>query len=103
MFDAIERLAAGDPLRAALDAATERLREERGHEEVSAAVAAARAQASDASASSEGVQRLGEGWVAEEALAIAVYGVWPPASHRHGRRGPNRPADLVAADRQAWG
>jgi ADP-ribosyl-[dinitrogen reductase] hydrolase len=79
---AIERLTAGDPLQVALDAATERLREERGHEEVSAAVAAARAQASEAQPSSEGVQRIGEGWVAEQALAIAVYGVCATRSFR---------------------
>ncbi len=79
---AIERLRAGDPLQEALDAATERLREERGHEEVSSAVAAARAQPSDTSPSPEGVQRLGEGWVAEQALAIAVYAVCATRSVR---------------------
>jgi ADP-ribosylglycohydrolase len=79
---AIERLRAGDQLQAALDAATERLREERGHEEVSAAVAAARAQANEPPPSPEGLRRLGEGWVAEEALAIAVYGVCATRSFR---------------------
>jgi ADP-ribosylglycohydrolase len=50
--------------------------------EVSAAVAEARAQATDASPSPEGAQRLGEGWVAEQALAIAVYAVSATRSFR---------------------
>jgi ADP-ribosylglycohydrolase len=54
----------------------------RRHEEVSAAVAEARAQATDASPSPEGVHRIREGWVAEEALAIAVYSVCATRSFR---------------------
>lgn len=41
--------------------------------EVSEALAAAVAAAADTPASTEAMCRLGEGWVAEEALAIAVY------------------------------
>jgi ADP-ribosylglycohydrolase len=44
-----------------------------GHEETTAALTAARDAAAVGQPGPEAVQRLGEGWVAEEALAIAVY------------------------------
>jgi ADP-ribosylglycohydrolase len=59
-------LLAGEGLERALDAATAELRERPGHEETLAAVTAARAHTGD-------VEALGAGWVAEEALAIAIH------------------------------
>lgn len=44
-----------------------------GLAEVSAALAAAMSAAADGPPSTEAMCRLGEGWVAEEALAVAVY------------------------------
>lgn len=44
-----------------------------GHEETTAALTAARQAAAAGSPSAETVERLGAGWVAEEALAIGVY------------------------------
>ncbi len=78
----LHRILRGDPLHAAIDAAAERLAAEPEHEETSAAVHAARAAAqtlaADASAAADGatpeaVERLGGGWVGEEALAIALF------------------------------
>jgi ADP-ribosylglycohydrolase len=62
----ISGLVAGDYLERALDDATTELREHDGHDETLAAVRAARAHEG-------GVEALGAGWVAEEALAIAVH------------------------------
>jgi ADP-ribosyl-[dinitrogen reductase] hydrolase len=57
----------------AVGAAISAVREAAGGDEVSEALAAAVAAAADGPASTEAIRRLGEGWVAEEALAIAVY------------------------------
>ena len=62
----IAGLLAGDTLDGALDAATGELRQHPGHEETLAAVTAAREHTGD-------VEALGGGWVAEEALAIAIH------------------------------
>lgn len=69
----IERIVNGVLLPDAVGAARERLAQERGHEEVSAALERAVALASQGSPSAERVESLGGGWVAEEALAIGVY------------------------------
>ena len=63
----------GQPLARALDLATAVLRGQRHHEETLAALAAARDLAGRGAPSPEKVHTLGGGWVAEEALAIAVY------------------------------
>jgi ADP-ribosylglycohydrolase/RimJ/RimL family protein N-acetyltransferase len=68
---AVERLTQGAKLEEALDAATTRLVAEPGHEEVLEAVTKARAG-----------ERRGEGWVAEEALAIAVHAVTTTTTFR---------------------
>lgn len=60
-------------LEEALAAATTVLRAEPRHEETLAALAAAQALALEGSPSAEKLETLGGGWVAEEALAIAVY------------------------------
>ena len=71
----IERLRDGHSLDNSLDAATHQLRREPGHEETLAAVDAARDLAQHGAPAPERVESLGRGWVAEEALAIAVYAV----------------------------
>jgi ADP-ribosylglycohydrolase len=62
-------------LDAALDGATEELEGYDGHEETLAAVSAARRLAHAGAPSPEQVERLGGGWVAEEALAIGLFAV----------------------------
>ncbi|WP_344214842.1 ADP-ribosylglycohydrolase family protein [Kribbella sancticallisti] len=64
----------GADLDAALDKAQAQLAQHHGHEETSTALAAARdLAASDLGAGPATVERLGGGWIAEEALAIGVY------------------------------
>ena len=62
-------------LRTALDGATSELDREDGAEETLAAISAARRLADAGAPSAERVESLGGGWVAEEALAIALYAV----------------------------
>jgi ADP-ribosylglycohydrolase len=62
-----------EPLPLALDHAMLILLRQRHHEETFRALAAARHLAAGGHASPEKVETLGAGWVAEEALAIAVY------------------------------
>ncbi|AAZ54962.1 putative ADP-ribosylglycohydrolase [Thermobifida fusca YX] len=69
----IRRLLAGDDLDTALDAVLTELRGYTGHEETTRALLAARTVAAGGAPSAEHVESLGEGWIAEEALAIAVY------------------------------
>ena len=67
-------LVAGDDLGGALDEALAILGEHDQHEETSIALAAARSAAADGGPpSAAAVARLGEGWVAEEALAVGLY------------------------------
>ena len=72
---AIREAATGTPLRAACQEALEELRRHPGHEECAAAVERAISLAVEkrGEASPEDVESLGEGWVAEEALAIALF------------------------------
>lgn len=69
----IASLKGGRPMRVAVDAALERAAAMRGHEETTRAMERAVALADASPGSVRSVERLGEGWVAEEALAIAVY------------------------------
>jgi ADP-ribosylglycohydrolase len=70
----IARLRAGEPLREAAGAALEAVTAWEGHEETAAALHAALALAErEPAPTPDSVGSLGEGWVAEEALAIAVY------------------------------
>jgi ADP-ribosylglycohydrolase len=68
-------LVAGESLAAALTEAGRALADHEGAEECRRALGHAEEFLSDGlvSATAEGVERLGQGWVAEEALAIAVY------------------------------
>ncbi|MDX6283420.1 MAG: hypothetical protein QOH03_4491 [Kribbellaceae bacterium] len=70
----IHELNQGAGLDAALDSAQARLMTRAGHEETSAALTAARDLAAlDLKPGPATVERLGGGWIAEEALSIAVY------------------------------
>ncbi|MER7250595.1 ADP-ribosylglycohydrolase family protein [Kribbella sp. NPDC000426] len=69
----IRELCTGAGLDDALSSATELLKHHEGHEETSTALAFARHLAATAPAGPVTVERLGGGWVAEEALAIAVF------------------------------
>lgn len=66
-------LCGGGRLEQALDEACDALRTEPEGGEVLAAIEQARAAAAELPATAESVERLGRGWVAEEALAIAVF------------------------------
>jgi ADP-ribosylglycohydrolase len=72
---AIRESAAGTPLPAASEEALEELRRHPSHEECAAAVERAISLSVEkrGAPSAEDVASLGEGWVAEEALAIAVF------------------------------
>ena len=69
----IQALCDGMTLPAALARAKPLLQAEAGHEETLYALAAAARYAASDLEPAQAVARLGEGWVAEEALAIAVY------------------------------
>lgn len=69
----VRRLAGGETLAEALEVAREALRSQPHHEECTAALDRAVAAAASSPVSAETVERIGLGWVAEEALAIAVY------------------------------
>lgn len=69
----ISHLVDGAPLSKAIDAGRRLLVAELGHEETLAAIENAETMAANVRADSAAVERLGGGWVAEEALAIALY------------------------------
>lgn len=69
----IGRVVHGEPLPAAIDAALAQLRQRPGHEECLAAVERAMQLVQTQPATPETLERLGGGWVGEEALAIALF------------------------------
>jgi len=69
----VAHLMAGESLRGAVLQTLETLRSHPGHEETSDALRQALDLADKGSPSPAKVESLGEGWVAEEALSIAVY------------------------------
>ncbi len=69
----VHRLVAGADLMAALDTAMAELTGHDGHEETTAALRRAREAAAEKPVTAATVEGLGGGWIAEEALAIAVY------------------------------
>lgn len=69
----VHHLVAGEDLNAALDAAMVTLATHESHEETTEALLAARRLAARGEPTVAAVESLGGGWVAEEALAIAVY------------------------------
>jgi ADP-ribosyl-[dinitrogen reductase] hydrolase len=82
----IATLAAGGELDKALDGAEAELRRWEGSRECLAAVDAARNAARTAEPTVEALEALGEGWVAEGALAIAVYCAAGSGSFENGVR-----------------
>lgn len=77
-------LVGGTGLRESIDAATGILRAQRGHQETLAAVTAALQLADTRRVSAEALETLGAGWVAEEALAIALYCAIVATDYRSG-------------------
>lgn len=74
----------GAPLREALGAAKSLLRAEPGFEETLRAIEKAEALADSDLPHEEAVARLGQGWVAEEALAISIYCALVARNFKHG-------------------
>lgn len=69
----ISRIIAGAPLVEAVHETMLVLAEKPGHKECLRAIENAWRLQSDGVPSAENIERLGEGWIAEEALAIAIY------------------------------
>jgi ADP-ribosyl-[dinitrogen reductase] hydrolase len=80
----VGRLLDGDPIASALDAATAELAARPGHEECLAAIERARQLALAGDPTPEKLETLGQGWVAEEALAMSVYCALVAEDFRHG-------------------
>jgi ADP-ribosylglycohydrolase len=85
LADVIARLVVGDELEIALETALMRVAVEPGHEELTRALRNAMDRADeDAELGPEEVEQLGGGWVAEEALAIAVFVAMSASSFEEG-------------------
>jgi ADP-ribosylglycohydrolase len=69
----IALLARGESLRQALVPAKVELRKHRGHQETLEAIEMAEALSTENSSSHAAIERLGTGWIAEEAIAISIY------------------------------
>ena len=69
----IRLLMSGESLEVSLDEVAKMLRTHKAHEECLHALERARHEAAAGEPSPETVERLGSGWVAEEALAISVF------------------------------
>lgn len=80
----INQLAGGVPLREALPAVTRILVRHDGHEETLSAVESAQRLADSGVQHHRAIGQLGEGWVAEEALAISIYCALVADDFRHG-------------------
>lgn len=74
----------GASLPDALAASKAILRAERSHEETLRAIEMAESLAASRLPHAEAIARLGQGWIAEEALAIAIYCALVARSFRHG-------------------
>ncbi|MBY8884844.1 ADP-ribosylglycohydrolase family protein [Streptomyces sp. PTM05] len=80
----VHALAHGEPLDAAVQRALAHLAPQSGHEETTEALRAALGAVRQGLPTPERVQSLGEGWTAEEALAIGVYCALVAEDVRHG-------------------
>src|SRR5690606_8009191 len=80
----VKLLAEGSALPVALTQAKSCLRAERDHEETLAAIEQAEELAASGLPAHEAIRRLGQGWVAEEALAISLYCALVGKDFRHG-------------------
>jgi ADP-ribosylglycohydrolase/serine/threonine protein phosphatase PrpC len=87
LAELVAQLLSGQPLERALDQVESRLVERPRHEETLEALRAGRMlAASGEEPSPEAIAALGEGWVAEEALAISVYCALVARDVEHGLR-----------------
>ncbi len=73
LAEVVALLLEGQDLPHCVDASVKTLKRWQGHEETLTKVEQARGLATDAVAPQEAISSLGEGWVGEEALAIALY------------------------------
>jgi ADP-ribosylglycohydrolase len=80
----IRELTGGASLPEALEVAKPILREERDHHETLRAIELAEDLAAGNVPSEKAIARLGEGWIAEEALAISLYCALVARDFRHG-------------------
>lgn len=80
----VQRLVNGAALNDALTKACEELVFHEEHEETLEALLAAKALAQEPASPADAIASLGEGWIAEEALAIAVYCALVAKDFRHG-------------------
>jgi len=80
----IRELTDGASLPEALEVAKPMLREERDHPETLRAIELAEDLAAGNVPSEKAIARLGEGWIAEEALAISLYCALVARDFRHG-------------------
>lgn len=69
----VAKLVEGTPITEAVECSKAILRLRAGHEETLAAIEHAQALAATRAAKAEAIRELGEGWIAEEALAISLY------------------------------
>jgi ADP-ribosyl-[dinitrogen reductase] hydrolase len=89
LAEIIHQILQGNSLQAGIDAALDALHRwdggaEQARETIAAIDAARRAASDGAAPSAEVVERLGRGWVAEEALAIALYAALVSGDFRSG-------------------
>jgi ADP-ribosyl-[dinitrogen reductase] hydrolase len=82
----IRDVAKGASLPDAIDAGRRELAARDGHEECLAAIERAAALAASGTGTSEEVESLGQGWVAEEALAIGLFTALVARNFEHGVR-----------------
>ncbi|SDN29660.1 ADP-ribosylglycohydrolase [Streptomyces sp. cf386] len=87
----VVHLVAGDSLEGAVLRTLRLLRRHPGHEETSAALTEAVDLAEQGAPTAEKVESLGEGWIAEQALAIGVYCALVAPSVRDAPPVPERP------------
>jgi ADP-ribosylglycohydrolase len=74
----------GASLQEGLTVAKAILRQEKGHEETLYAIEKAEVLATSDSSQSEAIAKLGQGWIAEEALAISIYCALVARNFKHG-------------------
>ncbi len=82
----IHHLVEGTGLMPAIELCTERLIQEAGHEETLACITLACELAVSVESSPETIERIGAGWVAEEALAISLFCAIKAQNFEHGLR-----------------
>jgi ADP-ribosyl-[dinitrogen reductase] hydrolase len=84
MAQVIADLVKGEDLGEAIDQCMERLADEEGHEETTAALQRALELARGGKGTAEEVEQIGGGWMGHEALAIALFCALKAESYSHG-------------------